>query len=71
MNAYTEVMSVKYKISLKGLGHLKMREIEEHLDILTFIQIHKILLIIVEIIYSSPNGSSFPSDVIKSNRRQY
>jgi len=59
MNAYTEVMSVKYVISLKGLGQVMMREIKIHLDILTFIQIHNIFLIISEIIYSSPNGSSF------------
>ena len=59
VNAYTEVKSVKYKISMKGLGHLMMREIKKHLNILTFIQMHKILLIIAEIIYSYPNGSSF------------
>jgi hypothetical protein len=59
MNAYKEVMSVKYMISLKGLGQVMMREIKKHLDILSFIQIHKIFFIIAEIIYSSPNGSSF------------
>jgi len=54
MNACTEVMSIKYKISLKGLGHLVMRVIKNHLDILTVIQIYNIFLIIAEIIYSSP-----------------
>jgi phosphoribosylformimino-5-aminoimidazole carboxamide ribonucleotide (ProFAR) isomerase len=41
-----EVMHVKYTISMKVLCQVMIREIKKYLDILTFIQVHKIFLII-------------------------